>query len=46
MSKRNDADLIQDIMESINRITSYTENISYDEFLKDYKSQDAVIRNL
>ena len=46
MSKRNDADLIQDIKESINRITSYTENISYDEFLKDYKSQDAVIRNL
>jgi uncharacterized protein with HEPN domain len=46
MSKRMDADLIQDIIESIHRITSYTEKISYDEFLKDYKSQDAVIRNL
>ena len=46
MSKRMDADLIQDIIESIHRIISYTENISYDKFLKDYKSQDAVIRNL
>ena len=46
MSKRMDADLIQDIIESIHRIISYTEKFSYDKFLKDYKSQDAVIRNL
>jgi uncharacterized protein with HEPN domain len=46
MSKRRDADLIQDILESINRINTYTENISFQEFSDDYKSQDAVIRNL
>lgn len=46
MSKRRDADLIQDILESINRINTYTENISFQEFSDDFKSQDAVIRNL
>ena len=46
MSKRRDADLIQDILESIKRINTYTENISFQEFSDDYKSQDAVIRNL
>jgi uncharacterized protein with HEPN domain len=46
MSKRRDADLIQDILESINRINTYTEKISFEEFSDDYKSQDAVIRNL
>jgi len=46
MSKRKDADLLNDIVEAINRISTYTANISYDEFLLDFKSQDAVIRNL
>ena len=46
MSKRKDVDLLNDIRESINRISSYTDKLSYDEFLNDYKSQDAVIRNL
>ncbi|MBV6419809.1 MAG: hypothetical protein DAHOPDDO_01034 [Ignavibacteriaceae bacterium] len=46
MSKRRDTDLIQDILESINRINTYTENISFQEFANDYKSQDAVVRNL
>lgn len=46
MSKRNDAELIQDISESINRIISYTENINYEQFKKDLKTQDAVFRNI
>ena len=46
MSKRKDVDLLNDILESINRISSYTDKLSYDEFLNDYKSQDAVIKNL
>lgn len=46
MSKRDDNDLLQDIRECINRIQSYTENMSYDDFFDDYKTQDAVIRNI
>lgn len=46
MSKRNDIDLIRDISESINRIISYTENIHYEQFKKDFKTQDAVFRNI
>ena len=46
MSKRKDEDLILDILESINRIITYTKKISYEKFLDDFKSQDAVIRNL
>ncbi|MEW6616075.1 MAG: DUF86 domain-containing protein [Thermodesulfobacteriota bacterium] len=46
MSKRKDIDLIQDINESIERIISYTRNIEYNNFVQDYKTQDAVIRNI
>ncbi|NOX88506.1 MAG: DUF86 domain-containing protein [Calditrichaeota bacterium] len=46
MSKRNDTELIQDIIECINRIKSYTEAMDYDNFRHDHKTQDAVIRNV
>ncbi len=46
MSKRKDIDLIRDINESIERIISYTCDIEYDDFVRDYKTQDAVIRNI
>ena len=46
MSKREDIDLIRDISESIERIISYTNNIEYDNFETDYKTQDAVMRNI
>ena len=46
MSKRNDLDLIQDILECAHRIGSYLELMGYDDFLEDHKTQDAVIRNL
>ncbi len=46
MSRRNDVELIQDIFESINRIIPYTENINYEQFKKDLKTQDAVVRNI
>lgn len=46
MSERNDIDLIQDIAESVVRITSYTLNMEYEEFRKDKKTQDAVIRSI
>lgn len=46
MSKRKDIDLIRDINESIERIISYTCNIDYNNFVRDYKTQDAVVRNI
>lgn len=46
MSKRKDIDLIRDINESIERILSYTCNIEYNNFVRDYKTQDAVVRNI
>lgn len=46
MSKRLAKDSLSDIKEAIQRIGLYTKNISYKKFLKDIKSQDAVVRNL
>jgi uncharacterized protein with HEPN domain len=46
MSKRQDIDLIRDILECIKRIDMYTVNMNYLEFQKDFKTQDAVTRNL
>ena len=46
MSKRTEEDLLQDILEGARRILLYTENMDYDAFLEDLKTQDAVIRNL
>ncbi len=46
MSKRADAEFLNDMLEAINRINAYTEKISYEKFLQDIKTQDAVVRNL
>lgn len=46
MSKRGDEDYLKDIREALKRIVSYRGIISYDEFLQDYKTQDATVRNL
>lgn len=45
MSKRSSKLLIQDILESGQKILNYTEGISFDEFASDSKTIDAVIRN-
>ena len=45
MSKRGLKELLSDIKEAINRIKKYVENIDFQQFLKDIKTQDAVIRN-
>lgn len=45
MSKRSPELLIQDILESCHKILTYTEGITFDEFSKDSKTIDAVIRN-
>jgi uncharacterized protein with HEPN domain len=46
MSKRKDADIIKDIKECITRIISYTKGMEYGDFENDFKTQDAVIRNV
>jgi len=46
MSKRSDQDLLSDIQEAAQRIAIYTAGMTYDTFLGDTKTQDAVIRNL
>jgi uncharacterized protein with HEPN domain len=47
MSKpRRDKEYLGDVQEAVQRIISYTSGLSYEQFLKDARTQDAVIRNL
>ena len=43
---RGDKEFLSDILESIKRIRSYSNNVSYYQFLKDIKTQDSIVRNL
>lgn len=45
MSSRKPSLLVQDIIDSGSKILSYTQDQSYDEFINDDKTIDAVIRN-
>lgn len=45
MSKREPSLLVEDIIDSAAKILTYTDNISFEEFTKDSKTIDAVIRN-
>ena len=46
MSKRTDTNFLSDSKEAVLRINAYIEKLSYEEFLEDIKTQDAVVRNL
>jgi len=46
MSKRGDRELLSDIQEAALRIEQYSKKLSYGQFVKDTKTQDAVVRNL
>jgi len=46
MSKRRDQDYLGDIREAIQRIAAYTMDLTYERFMEDLKTQDAVVRNL
>jgi len=46
MSKRGDFELICDIKEAVKRIEDYLTGLMFEKFLKDIKTQDAVVRNL
>ncbi|MCL4558948.1 MAG: DUF86 domain-containing protein [Deltaproteobacteria bacterium] len=46
MSKRDINLFISDILDSIGKIEAYTNKISYEQFIADEKTKDAVVRNL
>jgi uncharacterized protein with HEPN domain len=46
MSKRTDREFLSDILEAIRRIQAYTAEMMFETFLRDTKTQDAVVRNL
>ena len=45
MSNRTPDLLVEDIIDSINKINKYISGIGYEKFIKDDKTADAVIRN-
>jgi uncharacterized protein with HEPN domain len=45
MSKRSVLLLLQDIQEAIQNILDYTQDLSFEDFLDDSKTKDAVVRN-
>jgi len=45
MSKRDITLLLQDMLESANKIITYTKGLNYDTFISDDKTIDAVVRN-
>ena len=45
MSKREIQLLLEDISDAAKKILSYTNSLTFDEFLKDEKTIDAVVRN-
>ena len=46
MSERQVHDSLQDMLEAARRILLYIESIDFEQFRGDYKTQDAVLRNL
>lgn len=45
MSKRDYKILLEDIINAIDKVFKYTENLSYEDFASDEKTQDAIFRN-
>ena len=46
MSKRADVEYLADAKEAVLRINAYTQDLTFEQFLEDKKTQDAVVRNL
>jgi len=45
MSEREIKNLLEDIYDAVMKIISYTKEMSYDDFMQDDKTIDAVVRN-
>lgn len=46
MSRRGDREFLLDILEACRRIETFVKALSYEEFMTDIKTQDAVLRNI
>jgi uncharacterized protein with HEPN domain len=46
MSERSSKLLVEDMIESVEKILQYTHNLSFEEFLKQSMAREAVYRNL
>ena len=46
MSKRSDINLLEDILICMEKIHTYIDGLTYDQFENDSKTQDAIIRNI
>jgi len=46
MSKRSDIDLLEDILICMEKIQTYVDGVTYDQFKNDSKTQDAIVRNI
>jgi uncharacterized protein with HEPN domain len=45
MSERNTVLLLEDILQAIDKVLSYTQGMTFDEYMNDTKTVDAVVRN-
>lgn len=45
-NERRDKDYLSDILEAMHRVVSYVEGMSYEGFMQDTRTQDAVVRNI
>lgn len=43
--RRRDIDYLRDIYESLRRIQHFAEGLTFEAFLEDIKTQDAILRN-
>jgi uncharacterized protein with HEPN domain len=46
MSERTDIEYLADTKEAVIRINTYTQDLVFEQFIDDKKTQDAVVRNL
>lgn len=45
-NRRSDKEFIADIQDALRQIQSYTADYTYEQFMRDRKTQDAIVRNL
>lgn len=46
MKKRDAADYLKDILEAIDEVETFIDDLTYDEFIKDRKTLNAVVRSI
>ncbi|MFQ6002243.1 MAG: DUF86 domain-containing protein [Candidatus Zixiibacteriota bacterium] len=46
MPRRGDREFLLDILEACGRIEGFVKGVSYEDFINDIKTQDAILRNI